>query len=140
MKINLGEGICISIVVVVLSIMVYCCHQSSQRAKRIRQHTLEMVERFDQIEKEQQRREAEYEAEEKEYVTVKDLDNIEVVAKVELPSKEIIEFRMSPKVCNYDLVTQQIILSKVQVYYLLLDREKIFKNSTVVSLCIEKCK
>lgn len=140
MKINLGEGICISIVVVVLSIMVYFCHQSSQRAKRIRQHTLEMVERFDQIEKEQQRREAEYEAEEKEYVTVKDLDNIEVVAKVELPSKEIIEFRMSPKVCNYDLVTQQIILSKVQVYYLLLDREKIFKNSTVVSLCIEKCK
>lgn len=140
MKINLGEGICISIVIVVLSIMVYFCHQSSQRAKRIRQHTLEMVERFDQIEKEQQRREAEYEAEEKEYVTVKDLDNIEVVAKVELPSKEIIEFRMSPKVCNYDLVTQQIILSKVQVYYLLLDREKIFKNSTVVSLCIEKCK
>lgn len=140
MKINLGEGICISIVVIVLSIMVYFCHQSYQRAKRIRQHTLEMVERFDQIEKEQQRREAEYEAEEKEYVTVKDLDNIEIVAKVELPSKEIIEFRMSPKVCNYDLVTQQIILSKVQVYYLLLDREKIFKNSTVVSLCIEKCK
>lgn len=125
---------------VIGSFLVYLGYKEVQRAKRLVSLINESNERFEQIEKERQQREFEYLVEEKEYVTVKNLDNIEVVAKVELANKTIIEFRMSPKVCDYDLISQQIILSKVKIYYLLLDHVKIPKNSTIVSLSVEKCK
>lgn len=137
---NIALGIVIFIFVVVFSIIGYFCYQDFQVTKKIRQHTREIIEKCNQIEEEYKQRELEYFTEEKEYITIKNLDNIEVVAKIKLPNKETIEFRMSPKVCDYDLITQQIILSKVQIYYLLLDRKRIPENSTVLSLYIEKCK
>lgn len=140
MKIDVKKGVSIIALFVIGSFLVYLGYKEIQRAKRLVSLINESNERFEQIEKEQQQREFEYLVEEKEYITVKNLDDIEVVAKVELADKTIIEFRMSPKVCDYDLISQQIILSKVKIYYLLLDHVRIPKNSTVVSLCIEKCK
>lgn len=140
MKVDIKKYINIIAILVVCSFLAYIGYKEVQRAKRLNSLINESNERYEQFEKEKQKRELEYLAEEKEYITVKNLDDIEVVAKVELPNKEIIEFRMSPKVCGYDLITQQIILSKVQIYYLLLDRVRIPKNSTVVSLYIEKYK
>jgi hypothetical protein len=140
MKTDIKKGISIIVLLIVGSFLVYFGYKEVQRTKRLVSLINESNEKFEQIEKERQQREFEYLVEEKEYVTVKNLDDIEVVAKVELADKTIIEFRMSPKVCDYDLISQQIILSKVKIYYLLLDHARIPKNSTVVSLCIEKCK
>lgn len=140
MKIDIKKGVSIIVLFVIGLFLVYAGYKEIQRAKRLTSLINESNERYEQFEKEKQKRELEYLTEEKEYVTVKNLDDIEVVAKVELSDKTIIEFRMSPKVCDYDLISQQIILSKVKIYYLLLDRVRIPKNSTVVSLCIEKCK
>lgn len=140
MKVNLKKIVSIILLFIVGSFLVYAGYKEIQRAKRLISLINESNERYEQFEKEKQKRELEYLTEEKEYVTVKNLDDIEVVAKVELADKTIIEFRMSPKVCDYDLISQQIILSKVKIYYLLLDHVRIPKNSTVVSLCIEKYK